>query len=163
MNYDELHQMIRTSTASDWVSLDAGPYFAEATIVAEGQGKKWVDEVRHHHSRAVLRADLDVSLSWGMEDSMPYYEEWVDRMGGPHVKARRILLDFFYRGAIVDRSLGLAVDGTLMPFPRTADEDAAFEAYFASSDVALWDLVNTIESSVYPLDRAIRLSGLPVR
>ncbi|WP_210494534.1 hypothetical protein [Patulibacter sp. SYSU D01012] len=156
MRFEELHELVAESHPAGWRLLPLGPYPADAP-----------DPPAAHHTRAVLRADVDVALEWGMrESSRDYFEPWLGNLGRlTEVRPERILLDLTYRGALVDRLLGLAFEDFLLPLPRARVPRVKGlpDRFFPRAAATLWGLAHELDPAcTVSFDRAVHRSGLRV-
>jgi hypothetical protein len=101
MTLDELRELVAATTAEDWSELKPGPVF----IYAGGHGTEngeWRLFLDGHHSRAVLKRDLDVGLAWGLTWNEDYEgETWTQHF--PDKSATGYYADILWRGDPVSR------------------------------------------------------------
>lgn len=86
-------------------------------------------EVRSHSNTAVLMDDVDISVAWGYDPDESLWDQGHrQKFDFSHFlplladdSIRRMYVDLFYRGALVDRKLYIVVDGGryYVPIPRT--------------------------------------------
>ena len=151
----------------DWAVLDEGPlYLYELGEVLSGD-RHWV-EVNTHHSMAVLRADVNLRLAWGLQrDDDQHFEGW----SWPNPKISRSLADVFWQGSLVARWTYLVVDGgaCYLPDPereylQTGDSPNDYEGgprTAKASEVALARLLNRFAQRPYEeFDRYFEQSGI---
>jgi hypothetical protein len=172
----ELHERIAATQPAHWRLLPAGPGFgggseavapaggrAESTDpagVAAGEdpapgpdgaaarpGTPNASDAGHLH-RAVLRADVDLVLTWGLRESpRDYFEPWLGNLGRmSEVRCDRILLDVLWRGSLVDRLLGLAFRDFLLPFPRSRAPRVKGlpDRFYARDETPAWKLAHEL-------------------
>jgi hypothetical protein len=101
-----------------------------------------------HLHRAVLRADVDLVLTWGLRESpRDYFEPWLGNLGRmSEVRCDRILLDVLWRGSLVDRLLGLAFRDFLLPFPRSRAPRVKGlpDRFYARDETPAWKLAHEL-------------------
>lgn len=101
-----------------------------------------------HLHRAVLRADVDLVLTWGLRESpRDYFEPWLGNLGRmSEVRCDRILLDVLWRGSLVDRLLGLAFRDFLLPFPRSRSPRVKGlpDRFYARDETPAWKLAHEL-------------------
>ncbi|MGX6446829.1 hypothetical protein ACVU7I_01985 [Patulibacter sp. S7RM1-6] len=156
MRFEELGELVAGSAPAAWRVLPLGPFPLDAP-----------DPPPAHHTRAVLRADVDVALEWGMRESgRDYFEPWLGNLGRlTEIAPERTLLDVTYRGALVDRLTGLAFDGFLLPLPkaRVPRERGLPDRFFPRGAAALWRVAHELDPAcTVAFDRAVHRSGLRV-
>jgi hypothetical protein len=149
----ELHERIAATQPAHWRLLAAGPGFGGAVVAdapraeTEGGGTPNASDAGHLH-RAVLRADVDLVLTWGLRESpRDYFEPWLGNLGRmSEVRCDRILLDVLWRGSLVDRLLGLAFRDFLLPFPRsrTPRVKGLPDRYYARDETPAWKLAHEL-------------------
>jgi hypothetical protein len=108
VKYNEIKQMIITSSPHDWevVTVD-GATFLDQFGVRTTPERTWLDNESHTYL-AVFRADVDLRLAWGLPHGENLsYQGWT--FADPHIS--RHLVDGFWRGALVARWSLLSVDG----------------------------------------------------
>lgn len=167
MTLRELHDLLAASSPSHWRTLPLGPGWPGGvgpTPVPTGDP---ADGAAGHTHRAVLRADVDLVLTWGLrESSRDYFEPWLGNLGRmTEVRADRIVLDVLWRGSLVDRLLGLAFAEWLLPFPRSRQPRVKGlpDRYFARDEAAPWRLVHDLSfPDGIAFDRVVHRSGLRV-
>lgn len=158
MTLRELHERIAATAPAHWRVLPLGP---EPTSPDAAEG------ITGHTHRAVLRADVDLVLTWGLRESdRDYFEPWLGNLGRmTEVRADRILLDVLWGGSLVDRLLGLSFDGFLLPFPRSRQPRVKGlpDRLFARDEAEPWRLVHEL---TFPdgvaFDRVVHRSGLRI-
>jgi len=118
MRLDQIRATIIETTADHWHLINEGAQFnynlGTINDVATVAG--------YHSARAILRADVDIALEFGMtDDPFGSREDWTEewsyfadsRIAGEYV-------DVFYRGGLVDRVHVASVDGhrAVLPLPH---------------------------------------------
>lgn len=196
MTLRELHELIAASEPVHWRVLPLGPGWPGGAVPADGlaasgssvgstAGVAPIDPVNGgsanpvaplpdpadgrvgHTHRAVLRADVDLVLTWGLRESeRDYFEPWLGNLGRmTEVRADRILLDVLWRGSLVDRLLGLSFEGFVLPFPRSRQSRVKDlpDRFFARDEAEPWRLVHAL---AFPdgiaFDRVVHRSGLRI-
>ncbi|WP_022930370.1 hypothetical protein [Patulibacter americanus] len=169
MTLRELHERIAATQPAHWRLLPAGPGFggggATRAVAEEDEGEgdgsgavqgddagarpgtPNASDAGHLH-RAVLRADVDLVLTWGLRESpRDYFEPWLGNLGRmSEVRCDRILLDVLWRGSLVDRLLGLAFRDFLLPFPRsrTPRVKGLPDRFYARDETPAWKLAHEL-------------------
>jgi hypothetical protein len=123
MRLDEIRNLIENSTEDDWNVLagDAPTYVHRFQYGSDARGEAiWgLDE---HHTRAVLKDDLDVGLVWGMDVGHGDTSEpdWAEPLSSVNKKVRAALVEVLHRGQPVDRVVYAIVDNAhgTVPWPR---------------------------------------------
>lgn len=122
MTLDELRTLVADSTASDWHRiLKIGPTYRDrfGSWSSPADGTSGVDH-DSHVELAVYRPDIDLTIAYGMAENQHDRDlsfEWSENF--PDSKIREIsLVDFFWRGSLVDRLNYVHVDGArgILPF-----------------------------------------------
>jgi hypothetical protein len=107
MQHDEITRTITGSSPEDWVILGEGPLFLDRLSGVSGPEGHWLEADSHNHL-AVYQPDVDLRLAWGLTtDTDLIYDGWVFS----DQSIERVLVDGFWRGALVARRTVLAVDG----------------------------------------------------
>lgn len=126
MSLDDLLDLICSSRADAWHLVQAGTTYTDrfnAWMVRRDEPTAL--EVDQHPSLAVYRPDVDVRIAWGAQRddvgflrqlSGPMRTEW--NTLSSRREATPLLLDAFYRGALVHRTTYLWGDGARFPYPR---------------------------------------------
>jgi hypothetical protein len=151
----ELHELIAASSPSHWRTLPL--------VTDEDDAEQGPD----HTHRAVLRADVDLVLTWGLrESSRDYFEPWLGNLGRmTEVRADRVVLDVLWRGSLVDRLLGLAFAEWLLPFPRSRQPRVKGlpDRYFDRDEATPWRLAHELSfPDGIAFERVVHRSGLRV-
>jgi hypothetical protein len=161
----ELHERIAETRPSSWRMLPAGPGFGAGAPATDAPPATALASDAGHPQRAVLRADVDVVLTWGLRESgRDYFEPWLGNLGRmTEVRCDRILLDVLWRGSTVDRLLGLAFADFVLPFPRSRAPRVKGlpDRYFDRDETASWRLVHELSfPDGVAFDRVVHRSGL---
>lgn len=152
MDFEEIFRLIRVSNALDWCSVPVGRGRASGSVTDWGHERTGYIPVKHDY-RAVYRANVSLSLEWGIgsaeENELPWAREafpWHIEGEETPFSFRRV--DVLWNGQAVD-SMGYYTNhshGALFPAPeRGRDGDRFVSAY----DVKLAELIAYI-----PDDRA---------
>jgi hypothetical protein len=167
VKYDEITQMVTSSSAGDWTVLQPGPLYLDELGEVSSGDRHWV-EVNTHYSMAVYRPDVNLRLAWGLKrDDDQHFEGW----SWPNPKITRSLADAFWQGSLVARWSYLVVDGgaCYLPDPdreilRTGDSPTDIEwgrRTAQASEVALARLLNAFAQRPYEqFDRYFEQSGI---
>ncbi|WP_079620328.1 hypothetical protein [Mycobacteroides abscessus] len=168
MDLHTIRQKIIDSTREDWNKITcwgsgSGPSYHYG--LASEQGENGVEtEAKDHGNIAVLIEDVDITIEWGLDpdeslwfNGAPRDFDFSDFLPTfPDKDARRMYVDIFYRGNLVDRELYVVADGAryYVPIPRTtypnktghgftADEVGAPEHHYTNWDIGLARVVNS--------------------
>ena len=140
MRYDEIRNLIISSSANNWAVIVKGsvyPGHPEEVIAGETKG---------HAYLAVYKADVNLRLAWGMTagtDARLAFK--TGDFADPSIE--RQLVDGFWRGALVTRSSVLSADGhrRYLPIPEFAfGARVADPPTVKTSEVALARLLNRL-------------------
>jgi hypothetical protein len=117
MTIDELRERVAGSRRDDWQGLE-GPVLLHTFFMVSGGGEP--EHISHdaHHSRAVLRDDLDVGLAWGLTWEEDFTEPWTELFANK--KAKGHFADLLWRGQPVIRERYVTVDGGRYKIPLPA-------------------------------------------
>ncbi len=131
------HELVADRTADAWYRLKvAGPSFHYRWDYGSGPGGAYSNISDEHHSRAVCREEVSLTMSWGMtpysreERNEPHFD-WAKDFVNPVV--RLFWVDFFWNNALVDRVELCRVDGGhgTIPIPDVRHEVTDFEVSVA--------------------------------
>lgn len=121
MTLDELHTVVADSTASEWHRiLKIGPTYRDRFGACSGPGDTSGLDHDSHAEVAVYRPDIDLTIAYGMAESQHDRDlkfKWSENF--PDSAIREIsLVDFFWRGSLVDRLNYVHIDGArgILPF-----------------------------------------------
>lgn len=103
MTLDEIRAAVLRSTRADWNAITT-----DLPVVAP------------HDHYAAYRPDLAVGLAWGHTLNEHFYEEWANRHPDP--AASSFLVDIACNGVVVDRHVGVLVDGGRCGLPLAHQE-----------------------------------------
>jgi hypothetical protein len=127
----ELRDIIEASEGSDWNNIPcwgggSGPSYRER-VSSEGQPGNAV-VVEAHSNVCSYEPDLDITVAFGFnphgdDGDLTFGIE--DKLGVEKGSISKILVDVFYRGALVDRSYLLYVDGGRGLLPLSSPRRAA--------------------------------------
>ncbi len=109
-------------------SPDAWEIVATQTIHSWGYGEKHIDgidglvpyvEPTAHHTRAIYKGDIDVSLAWGATHQPDYHAPWMPKSLFSDPSISSIYIDLRYRGQVVQNWIMIYLDGSriLIPTP----------------------------------------------
>jgi hypothetical protein len=145
----DLCALITNSSPDEWLMLRSGPFFADGFARITDQTGTWL-ETEGHPYFAVWREDVDLRLGWGItvDSGLQFGDRWI----WPDRQIQRVLVDGFWRGALVARWTTLLVDGgrCYLPEPalayvRTGDglrDHQAFGSTMVASEVRLARLIH---------------------
>lgn len=126
MKYDDLRATIEKSRPSDWNGIHcwgsgAGPAYREDWDKSTRGADNWQLHLRRHSHVAAYKADLGLTLAWGMEAHFDMKREmtpdWIKNF--PLLDGvSYYLLDTFWNGSLVDRGMYASVDAeAYLPLP----------------------------------------------
>lgn len=108
MDLDTIRATIAQSFSTNWHSIEYGDYFRSVAYHGD-------DSYRSQHSgRAVLKADINVSIEWGLPTRDAENESghlWARQHSFPDPHVHSFWVDVFYANALVDRVRAYDVDG----------------------------------------------------
>lgn len=148
---DELRRILTESSAQAWSKLDSdGPLYRYNVSMVSQPGSQAIPQIDWHHSGAVYRDDVDLTIQWGLDvdsdrDSNDLWNfEWASNFTSP--KVHPYFVDVFWRGTLVDRYAVIGVDGGrgLVPFPRTTGEEPNWYDVVTKREVAVAALVTDL-------------------
>ena len=131
MRLDEVHDLIRTTGATDWHLVEGpGQTFLDTLAVTTfgiDDDAPWRLDIDGHHSRAPFRGDVSLGLAWGLdyEGGRTWKEPWATF---PDEEVRGFWADILYNGMLIGRNLLASVDGgrCYLPMPHPiVDTDGA--------------------------------------
>ena len=156
MTFDDARERILEGTTALWHVVHCGPGGSGPSFRDRLTFGETDDEAPHvlhadfHHSVAVYKPDLCLSLGWGLTQEPDWQEPWLKKFSDPHAKSA--FVDVFFCGTLVWRDVYVVVDGgrgSSLPDNRS-DVRAALEGLGYGSDeirTALNDLPDASESS----------------
>ena len=146
MTQDEIRALVAGTVEKDWHTLsgDAPSYFNRFVDIPAGDAHYLAHA--EHASRAVLRADLDVGLVWGMRDPSsadgPVEARWTTSLRPPVVQGH--VVEVLYRGQPVEREVYASVEDARgivpWPTPRYPGAGASDRRAPAVWEVSHWQL-----------------------
>lgn len=158
MRLDDLLLTVAESAVDDWEKVDVRTEFHD---VPEG-GEVGAEplEPSFHHTLAVFRPNVDISLAYGATVVRPFEEPWTESFGGP---ASLIAVWFRYRGAVVYERVVVSADGgrCVLPLPRMRQGTYVVD----QQDLPMAQLLFSLLSSVRDddtLDAALARAGLAI-
>ncbi|MGO9299679.1 MAG: hypothetical protein ACLQQM_02775 [Acidimicrobiales bacterium] len=178
MTLDEFRRTIFNSAPEDWHKIACGgegpsylDAFSSVTSYPGGVEEHWLQHDSHYY-RATFRPDVSIGLAWGLawgplDDQRDF--DWVKGM--PDKSCHPVLVDLLSNGCLVDRYVGLVVDGgrARLPFPTgkydsTADPSrpVLIEEQVTRDEVALWRIVDVLETGRQEFDSYLRRVGFVV-
>lgn len=179
MTLDELRRTIFDSEPEQWHDISCwggggstGPAYLDqlspVTVYDDGQPSHRL-EVRSHTTRATYRPDISIGLAWGLSDPEDQRKFAWNKFPDAE-ECYPTLVDLLWNGSLVDRHVGLVVDGgrVTIPFPKV-DYDSSDPAnpvateWFDGDQVKLFCLVHTIPGTGYDFDDYVARTGLPTR
>ncbi|NIL86545.1 hypothetical protein RhoFasGS6_03949 [Rhodococcus fascians] len=131
MTLDELRTLIQESNATDWSAIKyEGPTYRDR-LMGTGSGAAGDGVgVNSHHSTAIYRPDIDLTLAWGMPMDFRYSGsvsnrdrtfDWSKKFPDSEVSVE--LADFFWRGSLVERVAYVLVDSSRAVLPWALEYD----------------------------------------
>ena len=170
MTLDALLRKIVESSAADWslLSLGDGPIDLDTFTQIRSPES---DEAQHrlegelHRNRATYRPNAGIGLVWGLSDRLDLLTLRSVRFVDP--RGWSTVLGVLWNGSLVDRYLGLVVDGgrAVLPFP---DDWRSQPDWFShpltggrvtESQVGIWRVVNALEGTGAEYDAYLSKSG----
>ena len=114
--------------------------------------------VDSHGMSAALRADLAVTLAWGLKSNEDFHEEWANQFSDPHATSSYV--DLFYNGALIHRELYVTVDGgrASLPLPERRGERLVAPIGYAH----LCRLLVSFETNADDFDHYMTRAGISV-
>lgn len=114
MTFDELRTLVADSTASDWHRIvKTGPTYRDRFGAWSGPDDTSGLDHDTHPEVAVFRPNIDLTIAYGMAENQHDREltfQWSQSF--PDSEVRHIsLVDFFWRGSLIDRLNYVYVDG----------------------------------------------------
>jgi hypothetical protein len=127
MTFDELLDTITFSSPEDWHVITcwgsgSGPsYKNRVTFYETYEGEDNILHSDSHATGAVYKANIALTLAFGLEISKEFDEEWIRKF--PNPQASVDIADVFYNNALVFRTVYVVVDGgrTFLPMPAYAN------------------------------------------
>jgi hypothetical protein len=180
MDLETFNQTVNRSQSYDWERVDGGTTYTDSFSASMRGGSDAVElDVDYHHSRAVLRSDIDIAMAWGRDPNrhgsfdrgIKLSFSWQKNFPDPEVRALEV--DLFYRGSLVRRETLLSIDGGrgLIPFGRTRKKDGAgmtsrnADDYYdacTQAEVDFAKLIDRIENHHSDFDSHLRQAGFVV-
>ena len=159
MRLDKLLTTIAESTATDWEKLDVPTEYNGVCDNGEADEHQSAGP-SFHHTLAVYKPDIDVSLAYGAIVARPFQEPWTESFRGP---ASTIAVWLRYRGAVVYEWVVASVDGGRCVLPLPGMQGGRYVVQ--ERDLPMAQLLFNLMSSVADdetLDMALQRAGLPV-
>lgn len=122
MRLDEIKTIIQQSNADGWHVLptDAATYVHRFSYGSDARGDG-IWGLQEHHTRAVLRENIDIGLVWGLdlEPGADLQPDWAEPLSAVNKKVGCNLAEVLYRGQPVDRIQYALVDNYhgVVPWP----------------------------------------------
>lgn len=158
MQLSEIYAIFRQTSASDWLYVPChsgnGPaYVDDWTIWNEGN-ETWGLGLKQHPHRATYRANVALTIAFGMEDDRSEGYDWANEhfpsvvtTKGSVVALERI--DIFWNGALIDRKLYYALPDARRWLPvfeiHYESEKSAPKRSVPETDVRLLELLYQLE------------------
>lgn len=167
MKLEEAYTILEKGDANEWQYVDGltdGDF--QQRVRADGS----LIQVESHHSRAIYKADMGLSLAWGCPDQEHFSESWAEVFPDP--KARSHFIDLQWNGIVMKRWQRVSVDGDRcgLPVPRieldrTNPSQPEITAHWISGYTAsLYELVETLEhGNASQFSEYLRRAGIEVR
>lgn len=108
-------------------SPDAWEIVAAQTIYSWAHGEKRIEgieglvpyvELTGHHTLAIYKGDIDISLAWGATHRDDYGAPWMPKSLFPDPSISSIYIDLRYRGQVVQNWIMIYLDGSRILIPR---------------------------------------------
>ncbi|MGO9839169.1 MAG: hypothetical protein ACLP1X_33725 [Polyangiaceae bacterium] len=167
MNLQEYMRLVVESDTRAWNVITcwgagSGPSYRDkfeiATVSGAQQVTRWELRVDSHGMSAALRADLAVTLAWGLKSNENFHEEWANQFSDPHATSSYV--DLFYNGALIHRELYVTVDGgrASLPLPERRGERLVAPIGYAH----LCRLLVSFETNADDFDHYMTRAGISV-
>jgi hypothetical protein len=167
MKLQDVRRILTESEGCQWSKLDsAGPLYRNGFgtwTTADNQGI----DVTWHHSAAVYRDDIDLTVQWGMKLdatrdrghwAFPWAENFMSKDVTPY------WVDVFWRGSLVDRYAAVSVDGAhgLVPMPHTAGEEPNWLDAVTKREAGVIRLIAELGNYGRSFDGYLALAGFTI-
>ena len=158
---------ILSSNSTDWEVIADGPtYLYDPEIWHTGSDQLLNITIKTHHSIAVYRQDISISLAWGLENHDSFNEDYATRFADS--SASTAWLDLFYSGSLIKRELYVIVDGgrAFLPLADRKVEKDTYKIIGWTVDqdrYKLIKLLNGIRSNAYDFDSYFARSGIEIK
>lgn len=128
MKLEALISLILDSNPSDWSTISSGPTFRDQLRDVSNNKDRWT-EINSHHTIAVYKPDISISLGFGMDWKEKFDEPWAKKFPDPEASSE--LIDVYYYGALVYRDISIIVDGgrAYLPMPKSRNELVVAKGY----------------------------------
>ncbi len=170
MRLDEIRKLVTESQPEDWHKMTVGGTAAPSykqTLVTHKINDEPAETVAEEHGYlAVYKEDVDLSIAWGLEedgyygDRKEYVFPFLDNFANKGV--RKITLDVFWAGNLVDRHTLLSVDGwrAYLPIPEfRIIGNGSSEEYFSTESLVYARLAHKL-TNVEDFYQYVSMSGL---
>lgn len=170
----EIVGRVTGSRPEDWHRVDAGnvTYLdrLEHGWTYENGVKQSFIEVESHHSRVVMKDDVQIGMAWGVRrdpDGERFHEDWTERFADEQASAA--WLDLLYNGQLVDRRMYVVVDGgrCKLPLPEQIFAEGfgvgprEKRLWVRREDALIMGLINALDSG-YDYARYLSQAGFDV-
>src|SRR2546423_6071392 len=108
MKLEELLSTIAKSNPSDWSTISRGPTFRDRLMQVSSGSDNWI-EINSHHTIAVYKPNIAITLGFGMDWRPEFKEPWAQKFPDPNASGD--YFDIYYYGALIYRNVYVAVDG----------------------------------------------------
>jgi hypothetical protein len=177
MHLDELHELIQESLEEYWNVITCWSMGATSFLHAadpepmrfHDAGPAPVDpkddqeETQSHSMRAAYMPDLSVGLAWGLPANNKYHADWTEHLPDPECTS--FYVDLFYNGMLVDRIVGVHVDGARCYMPSAKSRklgDGTTEWSVTRFEHDLFRLIDGF-GKISEFDNYMEMTGLVVR
>ena len=156
MQLEALITLITDSNPNDWSATSSGPTFRDRLMQVSSGGQSWI-EINSHHTIAVYKPDISISLGFGMAWKDKFDEPWANKFPDPSADGRYI--DIYYYGSLVYRDVYVIVDGgrASLPMPKGRNDLVVAKGYHD-----LIRLINSVGGAVSQFDDYFKRAGLQV-
>jgi hypothetical protein len=132
MTLRDLVGCIVRSSPSDWNKIRGHPSYRDKFALHDpgsGGDRFWL-KVQHPDAVAAYKADLSITMAWGLDVNENFQEPWAQQFPDPHASSHYV--DVFYNGALVFRKQYVSVDGgrAMVPPSSTPDQLVVPAAYY---------------------------------
>lgn len=167
MQLSDFLTTILSSNSTDWEVIADGPtYLYDPETWHTGSDQLLNIKIKTHHSIAIYRKDISISLAWGLEENDNFNEDYATRFAD--TSASTAWLDLFYNGSLIKRELYVVVDGGRAFLP-IADRIVEKNTYKITGWTVNQDrhnlikLLNEIRSNAYDFDSYFARSGIQIK
>ncbi len=156
MRLQELLKSIIESDPNDWYTISS-PTFRDRLIgVSSSTEGHWL-EINSHHTTAVYKPDVSITLAWGLDWKEDFDEPWAKSCPDPSASGDYV--DVYYNGSLVFRTVYITVDcgRAKLPMPMSRTDLNVARNYYH-----FVQLIDSIGGYVSQYDSYFRRVGLQI-